>query len=51
MIQEYCKCKYLISLKVPLRFPFLISHFAFHIYHKSYRLTEKAFLLSCQIII
>ena len=43
MTKEYCKCKYLILLKV-----LVISHFAFLICHKS--LTEKDFLMSNKLI-
>ena len=41
MIEEYCKYKYLISLKVHVGLSFLISHFSFLTCHKSYKLTEK----------
>ena len=40
MIEEYCKCKYLISLKV-----LVISHFSFFICYWSYELTEKYFFI------
>ena len=43
MIDEYCKYKYLISLKVHVGLSFLISHFSFLTCHKSYKLTEKDF--------
>ena len=38
MTEEYCKCKYSISLKV-----LVISHFSFLICHRSYELTKKDF--------
>ena len=50
MTEEYCKCKYSISLKVLVvchflflisYFSFVICHFLFLICHKSYELTEK----------
>ena len=43
MIDEYCKYKYLTSLKVHVRLSFLISYFSFLTCHKSYKLTEKDF--------
>ena len=44
MTEEYCKCKYLMSLKV-----LAISQFSFLISRKNYELTKNVFLTSCQV--